>query len=44
MVAGVTNKMLKSHGEDEYTVVATSVMPQLSRRSMKKALAVYGVN
>ena len=44
MAVGATNKRFKSHGEDEYTVVATSVMPQLSSRSMKKALAVYGVN
>ena len=44
MAAGSTNRIFKIHGVDEYTVVATRVMPQLSRMSIRKAPALYGVN
>jgi hypothetical protein len=35
---------LSTHGEDEYIVVANSVTPQLSRKSVRKPGSVYGVN
>ena len=44
VAAGSTKSAFRSPGVDEYTVVATSVIPQLSRRSTKNAPAVYGVN
>jgi hypothetical protein len=42
--AGSIKRILKSHGVDEYIVVAKRVAQQFMRKSTKTAKGLYGVN
>ena len=42
-IAGKIRRRFKAIGEDEYSVVANKIPPQLSRKSVSAAKELYGV-
>lgn len=44
IAAGSNRSRFNTHDDEEYMVVANSVAPQLSKKSIRKAEGVHGVN